>query len=231
MMQPKASTAERALQYAAILGVLLLMGLALFVAPSFVGREGFTAPLTWKLFFFHVPAAIVSFIAFAVALVGSLQYLRTKQRIWDHRALAGVEVGVVLTVITLATGMLWGRAEWGLAWSWGEAKLVVELVLFLVYAAYLLLRREIHNPETRRRVAAVYASAGFLTVPLVYWAQDIWAQYRHPVVFGPQGGGLQTPGVEPIFLTGVLVFLLVTVTLIRWRVRLLMLAERLEAAK
>jgi heme exporter protein C len=230
MDRPKARM-DPLLLAAVALGGALVTVLALVVAPSFVGRAGFTAPLAWKLFFFHVPVALVSFIAFAVALVASVQYLRTRRAVWDRHALAAVEVGVLLTALTLVTGMLWGHAEWGVAWRWSDAKLVVVLVLFLVYVAYLLLRREIPNPETRRRVAAVYAIAGFATVPLAYAAQRVWASF-HPTVFGTAEGGITTPGVMPIFLMSLAVFTLVYAAFHVWRVRILEIEahlDRLEA--
>src|SRR5688572_25908589 len=106
---------DRTLLVSSLAGGALLVWLALVEAPSFQGRSGFTAPLSWKLFFFHVPVALVSFIAFAVALVASLQYLRERSAAWDRSAHAAIEVGVVFTAITLVTGMLWGQAEWGVA--------------------------------------------------------------------------------------------------------------------
>jgi heme exporter protein C len=200
-----------------VAGGIVLTLLALGASPSVEGRAGFTAPLAWHLFYFHVPVALVSFLAFGVALVASVQYLRTRDVRWDHHAVAAVEAGVVLTAVTLATGMIWGQAEWGVAWRWTDAKLVVVLVLFLVYVAYLMLRREIANEETRRRVAAVYAVAGFATVPLAYAAQRVWTSF-HPTVFGTTEGGIETPGVLPIFAFAMLVFALVYVILHRWRV-------------
>lgn len=217
---------DRSLLAFSAFGGALLIWLALMEAPSFVGREGFTAPLSWKLFFFHVPVAFVSFLAFAVALVASVQFLRTRQETWDRHAVAAVESGVLLTGITLVTGMLWGHAEWGVAWRWDDAKLVVVLVLFLVYVAYLMLRREIPEPSVRRRVAAVYAIAGFATVPLAYAAQRVWASF-HPTVFGTTDGGITTPGVMPLFVFAVVVFAGIYALFHRWRVRILASEARL----
>ncbi len=217
---------DRFLLTVAAFGGGLLLWLALMEAPSFVGRAGFTAPLSWKLFFFHVPVALVGFIAFAVALVASVQYLRTRGEAWDRHAVAAVESGVLFTGVTLVTGMLWGQAEWGVAWRWDDAKLVVVLVLFLVYAAYLMLRREIPEASVRRRVAAVYAIAGFATVPLAYAAQRVWASF-HPTVFGTAEGGITTPGVMPLFVFALVIFTAIYVLFHRWRVRILVSEARL----
>lgn len=220
---------DRFLLGAIFLGSVLLTWLALVEAPSFAGRAGFTAPLTWKLFFFHVPIALVSFIAFAVALAASIQFLRLRRFEWDRSAQAAVEVGVLYTALTLVTGMIWGRAEWGTPWRWNDAKLVLVLVLFLIYVAYLLLRREIPDPERRARISALYAVAGFASVPLAWFAQRIWLSF-HPTVFGSEApdAGIVTPGVMPIFALSVLVFLALFLYLYRWRERLLQVETRIE---
>jgi heme exporter protein C len=212
---------DKVLVVASLVGPALLVWLVFTQAPDFTGREGFTAPLSWKLFFFHVPIALVSFIAFGVALVASLAYLRTRSLTYDRAAHAGVEVGVLFTFVTLATGMLWGQAEWGVAWRWNDLKLVLVLVLFLVYVAYLALRQSIPDPDRRARIAAIYAVAGFAAVPLAWFAQRIWQSY-HPTVFGTesQDAGVVTTGVMPIFGVAMLVYVVLFFTLFRWRFRL-----------
>jgi heme exporter protein C len=220
---------DRALLLATLAGGAILVWLALVEAPSFAGRLGFTAPVSWKLFFFHVPVALVSFIAFAVALVASIQYLRVRRFEWDRSAHAAVEVGVLFTGLTLVTGMLWGEAEWGVAWRWSDVKLVLVLVLFLIYVAYLVLRREIPDQERRARISALYAVAGFASVPLAWFAQRIWLSF-HPTVFGTEAAdqGVLTAGVFPIFLAGMTFFVLLFLVLYRWREHLLAAEARLE---
>ena len=210
-------------------GGAVLVWLALVEAPSFAGRSGFSAPLAWKLFFFHVPIAFVTFVAFGIAVLHSTLHFLRPHPTRDERAQAAVEVGVLFAALTLATGMIWGRAEWGVAWRWDDAKLVVVLLMFLLYAAYLVLRREIADPDLRGRVAAVYAIGSFLTVPLAWFAQRIWLSY-HPVVFGASEGdaGVVTAGILPILLLGIAVFLCVALFLYRWRRSLLHLWAELD---
>ena len=205
-----------------VLGGALLVWLALVQAPSFVGRAGFTAPLTWKLFFFHVPIAFASFAAFAIAFYQSVRYLARPETTRDQAAQSAVEAGLLFAGLTLVTGMIWGQAEWGVAWRWGDAKLVVVLLMFLLYAAYAALRRQIDDPERRARVSAVYATAGFATVPLAWFAQRIWLSF-HPTVFGTDqaDAGVVTPGILPIFLLALVVFGAVLASFYRRRLRYL----------
>lgn len=211
------------------LGGALLVWLALQVAPSFAGRPGFTAPLSWKLFFFHVPVAMMGFLGLGLASLFSLLYLARNKPNHDRHALAAAETGLVFAALTLITGMIWGKAEWGEPWRWWDTKLVLVLVMFLVYSAYLVLRAEIENPETRARIAAIYALLGAVTLPLAYFAQRIWLS-AHPIVFGNEqpDAGIVTPGVTPIFIFAFTVFLATYALLHRWRIRTLDLAAQLE---
>lgn len=213
-----------------VVGGGALTYLALVVAPSFAGV--FTAPLTSKLFYFHVPVAFASFLAFTVGLVHSLQYLRTRHMRSDRQAHSAIEVGVLMAGLTLATGMIWGEAEWGVPWRWQDGKLVVVLVMFLVYAAYLFLRSQLPEGEARGRIAGLYAVAAFASVPLAWFAHRIWTTF-HPTVFGPEtpDEGVVTPGVLPIFLFALLVHAALFLMLYRWRAHALALRARLDEAE
>lgn len=220
---------DRALLACVLAGGLLLVFAALVLAPSFAGHAGFTAPLSWKLFFFHVPIALASFLAFGVAFYHALRYLARPTAAHDHAAAAAVEVGVVLAGLTLATGMIWGQAEWGQAWRWWDLKLVLVLLMFLIYCGYLLLRREVSDADRRARLSAVYAVAGFATIPLAWFAQRIWLS-AHPAVFGAEDSetGVVTAGIMPIFLLGLAVFASAFVYLHRRRFQLLALEARVD---
>ncbi|MBI2078818.1 MAG: cytochrome c biogenesis protein CcsA [Euryarchaeota archaeon] len=222
---------DRTLLVASTLGGVILLWLALVESPSLAGRENVTSPLAWKLFFFHVPAALASFIAFGVALISAVLYLRTRSTTWDHSTHAAAEVGVLLSGLTLATGLIWGKSEWNDAWDWTNAKLVMTLVLFLVFVAYLALRQNIPEPEKRARISSLYAIAGFAAVPLTWFAHRIWNTFPHPQPLEPQTTeqGITTPGIMPIFGFGVLVFILLFAALYRWRLQLLEAEARVEA--
>lgn len=223
-------TIDRTLLLAGAFGGVLLLWLALVEAPSLAGRENVTSPLAWKLFFFHVPAALASFIAFGVALMSAILYLRGRSPTWDHSTQAAVEVGVLFSGVTLATGLLWAKSEWDRAWDWSNAKLVMTLVLFLIFVAYLALRSNIPEREKRARITSLYAIAGFAAVPLTWFAHRIWNTFPHPQPLEPQttDQGITTPGIMPIFAVAVLVFAILFASLYRWRLQLLETEARVE---
>ena len=99
-----------------------------------------------RIFYYHVPSAIMGLIFPYVNFIASLAYLYWRRRdplkalSADALALAAAEVTVVFVSIGLMTGMLWGRASWGIWWAW-DARLTTYLLLWLLYVSYLLLRR------------------------------------------------------------------------------------------
>lgn len=185
-----------------------------------------TSPLASKLLFFHVPVAFGAYAMFLVLAYSSWRYLARADRAWDEAAGAAAEVGVLFSALTLVSGSLWGHLEWGEQfgyWRNSDIKLVLTLVMFLVYAGYLVLRKQVSDPRRRGRVAAVYGLLGFVTVPLSYAAQRIWqAQSIHPTIFraGDPNAGIVTEGWNETFLIGVFAFLALAAFFFATRLRL-----------
>lgn len=144
----------------AVLGPLCL-GLIFFYAPLEA-----TMGLVQKIFYIHVPMAILCYLGFAVTAVGGGLYLWTGQRSYDRVALAGAEVGVLFCTLVLITGPLWAKPVWGVAWTW-EARLTWTLILWFIYVAYLLLRRFTDGEETGARFAAVLGILGVGMIPFI----------------------------------------------------------------
>ena len=137
-----------------------------------------------RLFYIHVPSFAGSFIAFSATVIGGIVYLRTRRVKWDTLALAGVEVGLALSVINLVTGSVWARPIWNTWWNW-DPRLTMDAIMILTYAAYLMLRNGIENVDTRRRFASVYGILAFLTVIATLMITRLRPDTIHPVVFGP----------------------------------------------
>lgn len=132
-----------------------------------------------RLMYIHVPSAQAMYLAFAIVFVGSVMVLWKRDMRWDAVARSAAGVGVLFTGFALVTGMLWGKPTWGVYWQW-DARLTSTLVLFLVYAAYLL-ARAVSDPsdEQAARYSAVYAIIGFLDVPLIVMSVRWW-RTLHP---------------------------------------------------
>src|SRR3989338_4785265 len=143
-----------------------------------------------RIFYLHLPAAFLSFLAFFVVFVGSVAYLTTRRIGWDWAAASAAEVGVVFCAAVLITGPLWAKPVWGIWWTW-DARLTTTLILFLIYVAYLMLRLYVTDAERRARLAAVVGILGFVDVPIVYMANRWWrTQHPEPVIAGGEGSGL-----------------------------------------
>jgi heme exporter protein C len=126
-----------------------------------------------KIMYVHVPAAWNAFIAFFVVAIASLRYLWKGRMRDDLLAAAAAEVGALLTGLTLALGMLWGKPAWGVWWTW-DARLTSTAVLFFMFLAYLILRAFVEDPERRAQWSAVVGLLGALNVPIVYMSVRWW---------------------------------------------------------
>lgn len=154
-----------------------------------------------RIFYFHVPSAWVAFLAFTVTFVAGALYLRTRNFQWDALAVSSAEVGVVFTTIALLTGSIWAKPIWGTWWTW-DPRLTTTLVLWFIYVAYLILRKNVDDPSRRASLAAVIGLVGFVDVPIVFMSIRWWRTI-HPVVF--EGGSIQVAPVMMYTLLAALV--------------------------
>jgi len=185
--------------FAVLTAVLLSYGLyqALVVAPTEQ-----TMGDVQRIFYYHVPSAWAAFCLFFVNLAASIWYMVRRSPKADALALASAEVGVVFCTIVLVTGPIWARPVWGIWWTW-DLRLTLTLVLWLIYVAYLILRKFSTSGQTPV-MAAVLAIFGALDVPLVYFS--IWffrTQHPQPVM---GGGGSIDPRMLHAFFINLIAF-------------------------
>jgi heme exporter protein C len=135
-----------------------------------------------RIFYLHVSSAIAAYGCFAVVLVGGAIYLRNGSLVADRFARAGALVGLVFTTVTLVMGMIWAKPIWGTFWAW-DARLTSTLVLWIIYAGYLLVRRLAEPGRQAARFAAVVGIFGFIDVPVVHFSVTWWrTQHPGPVI-------------------------------------------------
>jgi heme exporter protein C len=186
-----------------------------------------------RIFYYHVPSAMVAFLFFAINLVGSVCFLGFRRsrphwsQISDAWALAGAEVGVVFCTVVLITGPMWARRAWGIWWTW-DARLTTTLVLWLIYVSYLLLRRFAAGSEVQT-LAAVLGIFGALDVPIVYMSNRWWrTQHPAPVIGGGTDSGIAPPMLHA-FLWNVLAWILWGVLILAIRFQVERRAQRIAA--
>ncbi|HSP08047.1 MAG TPA: cytochrome c biogenesis protein [Candidatus Dormibacteraeota bacterium] len=173
-----------------------------------------------RVFYLHVSAAIAAFASFAVVFAGGIVYLWRENVAADRLARAGALVGVMFTTVTLVMGMLWAKPVWGVFWTW-DARLTSTLVLWIIYAGYLLVRRLAEPGRQAARFAAVVGIFGFIDVPIVYFSVTWWRTF-HP---GPVLVTDALPGAMLatfLFTMACTLVLAATMIAIRYRIEVLL---------
>lgn len=132
-----------------------------------------------KIFYFHLPVAINTFVCALIVFIASIGYLWQRKMWWDDLAVAAGKITVLFCSVVLLTGMIWGRSFWGPWWTWSP-RLTLSLVLWLLYLVYLMIRPAIESPQRRALVSAVYGIAAFLDVPVVYLSTKLIPSDIHP---------------------------------------------------
>jgi heme exporter protein C len=157
-----------------------------------------------RIFYYHVPSAMMGLVFPYVNFVAALAYLYWRRRdplralAADALALAAAEVTVVFVSIGLLTGMLWGRAAWGIWWTW-DARLTTYLLLWLLYVSYLLLRRFSSTGESHT-LSAVLSIFAAVDVPIVYMSIRWWrTQHPAPVFGGDPNAGMDKSMLPAFF--------------------------------
>lgn len=156
-----------------------------------------------RIFYYHLPHAILGLVFPYINCAASLAFLYWRRRdplkalTADALAVAAAEITVLYVGITLASGMLWGKPAWGIWWTW-DARLTSELILWLLYVSYIMLRRFSPSGQTPT-LAAVLSVFAAIDVPIDFMSIEWWRTQHPAPVFGPNGGG-----IDPHMLPAVL---------------------------
>jgi heme exporter protein C len=153
---------------ATLIGVVLILGLGV-TGPDIVQGE------VVRVLYVHPAVAWIAYVAFGVTSLASVAWLRPKSRrlAWDQIAGASAEIGVIFTFLALITGSIWGRATWGVWWTW-DARTTSTLLLLFLYIGVLALRQVPQDRDTRARRSAVASLLAFVNVPLVHFSVKWW---------------------------------------------------------
>jgi len=171
-------------------GALLVGGflLAFWYAPTDTSTMGFSQ----KIFYFHAPSAESALVAYAIAFVAGVLYLRRQDERYDRLGAAAVRLGLLFSIMVMGSGMIWGKAAWGVWWAW-EPRLTTFLIACVLYAAYFVLRWSTDEESRRATYCAVFAIIAFVDVPITFFATRYLPAGLHPAVITSSGSGMAAP--------------------------------------
>jgi heme exporter protein C len=163
----------------AFIPILAMAGFIFMSAPVIIVRAPFesTMGLVQKIFYFHMPPAMLMLLSAIFCGIMSAVYLVRKRPVYDWIAYAAAELTVVYGAMAMVTGPLWARRAWGVWWVW-DARLTMSLLLWMVFVSYLLLRR--YGGPGAETLSAGLAVFGMATSPFVYLSVNIWRTI-HPL--------------------------------------------------
>lgn len=201
------------------------LALVFFYAPV-DADQGFIQ----KIFYLHVPLAIVTLGGFTAAGVMGIMHLRTGDPAWDLRAYVAIHLGIILGLGALATGSIWAKASWGHWWVWDEPTLVSFLIVYLLFATYQPLRFAIDEPDRQARFASVFAIVAGAFVPLNFIAVRLAESLAHPRVLSTTGGAMPAE-MRITFYTALLAMTLLWITLWKFELTAKSIRMRLKSMR
>src|ERR1700736_4695474 len=176
-----------------------------------------------KIFYIHVPLAIVTLCGFIAGGLMAIQHLRTRDPRWDMRSYVAIHISLIL-------GSIWARAAWGHWWVWDEPTLVSFLLIMLLYATYMPLRFAIEDPERQARAGSVFAITAGVFVPINFAIVRLATPSEHPRVLGNVSGNL--PGrFQVVFYLAIISVGLLWTTLWRYEMTSKHASAQLRALK
>jgi len=210
--------------------VFVVMLAALWIVFMVVPTER-EMGIVQRIFYFHVSSAWVAFIGFFLVAGASAVYLWNGSRAADRLAQAAAEIGVLFCTLVLITGPLWARPIWGVWWTW-DPRLTMTVILWAIYASYLMLRAFGGEDDAVRRYAAVLGIVGVLDIPIIMVSVRLLRGIHPAVITRNEGGsGLVDPWMRLGLLVSAVALILLAVWLMQLRVRGARLAEDVAALR
>lgn len=198
--------------------------------PAIIAGQMVTTKLllSQKIFYLHVPVAVASFAAMAVAAFFAARFLATKDRAHDRASRTAMQVTLVFIIATMISGDLWTRFEWGVWWVW-EPRLTTYFILMLLVIGYFILRNALDDPERSARFGAVFCIIAFIDAPISFFITRLVPSSVHPVVFRTDSG--LPPAMLIPFLLGLFGMCMIAFALYRYALRVNTAADEVEELK
>jgi len=200
---------------------------ALYLVFVRVPTDSFQGPVQ-RIFYVHMAMWLATFTAFGLVAVASLLYLWKRQPAWDHLGRASAELGLLFCSLGLITGSIWAKPIWGTWWTW-DPRLTLTLILWMIYAAYLLLRSLANEPQQGATLAAILGVSGVVDLYLINRAVYWWRGIHPAVIVNKEGGsGLADPLMRLTLVVCMLAFFLLFLWLLRLRIRTARLQDTVD---
>jgi len=210
---------RRVLPFVTCAAMLSALWLVFMVVPT--ERE---MGIVQRIFYFHVATAQVAFLGFFLVAGASAVYLYNGSRGADRLAQAAAEIGVLFCSLVLVTGPIWARPIWGVWWTW-DPRLTMTVILWAIYASYLMLRAFGGDDDAIRRYAAVLGIIGVLDIPIIKVSVRLLRGIHPAVITRNEGGSGLT---DPRMWVALIVSTVALVLLASWLMELRMRASRLS---
>ncbi len=181
----------------------------------------------YRIIYLHVPAAFAAFTSAFVLAVASILALRSPNSSKLDLSKAATEVGLVFTILTLATGSIWGKPTWGTWWTW-DARLTTTFLLALMYGGWLLLHNAIPEGPSRVRSCSILGLMIAVDVPIIYKSVTWWRTLHQPQTILRSGGSTMDGDMLALLLSGIAIMVIVCLSMIFVRRQNIRLQESLE---
>lgn len=211
-----------------ILGILSLVTMlaalyAIFIYAPNVQDQG----IAGRNLFFHVPNAILGLLFVVPVFVGNMMFLAKRDLRWDRFSYCCAEITFLLTSLALLTGMIWAKPIWGEYWVW-DPRLTLELVLWMTFAGYFMLRAYLPDREKKAKLSAVFGVLAMINAPINYLAIRLMrTQHPQPIIMGEPGSGMDTE-IRNTLLISFIAFTVLYIYLLDRRLAIAKVEEEVE---
>ena len=157
---------------------LLLIGWGLYAGLVLAPADYYQGD-AYRIIYVHVPSSWLALMTYTWMAVAAAIGLIWRIKIAHAVAAACAPAGASFTVVSLATGMLWGQPTWGTWWAW-DPRIISQLFVLFFFLGYIGLRSAIDDPDRADRTSAVLAIVGVVNVPIVKFSVNWWNSLHQP---------------------------------------------------